>query len=197
MPGRLIGLVGLAVSLMAAGPAASQAGEPVAAAPFPISFGGPFALVDHDGARRTERDFHGRYLLVTFGYSHCPDICPTGLAEIARALDLLGAAATRVQPLFITVDPARDTPARLKDFVGAFHPRLIGLTGSEAQVAAAARAYRVHRAKVVLPDAAPGDYLATHGSITYLMDPAGEFVTLFPHGAEAKAMAETIRRYLD
>ncbi len=169
----------------------------VAQAPLPISFGGPFTLIDHNGTQRTERDYLGRYLLVSFGYTNCPDICPTGLAEMARAIDLLGAAGTRVQPLFITVDPARDTPARLKEYVAAFHPRLIGLTGSEAQVAAAARAYRVHRAKVVLPDAAPGDYLATHGSIIYLMDEAGKFVTLFPHGAEAETMAETIRRYLN
>lgn len=184
------GLAGLFMGLLLGGVAAAQA-------PLPISFGGPFSLVDQDGAKRTERDFDSRFLLVTFGYTHCPDICPTGLAEIARAIDLLGEQGAGVQPVFITVDPARDTPARLKEYIGAFHPRLIGLTGSEAQVAAAARAYRVHRAKVLLPEAAPGDYLATHGSMAFLMDRDGEFVTLFPHGAEAEAMAETIGRYLN
>lgn len=166
-----------------------------AAKPFPISFGGPFSLIDHNGAARTDRDFRGRFLLVLFGYAHCPDICPTGLQRMADALDLLGRDGARVQPIFITVDPARDTAQVLKSYVAAFHPRLVGLTGSEAQVRAAARAYKVHRRKLRDPDG--GDaYLVDHSSITYLMGPDGAFVTLFPHNAEAEFMARAIRRYV-
>ena len=105
----------------------------------PVQFGGPFSLTDHDGAPRTDADFRGRYLLVHFGYTACPDLCPLGLTSLSAALDLLGGAADPIQPLFISVDPARDTVARMRVFVGRFHPRLIGLTGSGAEVGAAAR----------------------------------------------------------
>lgn len=165
-----------------------------AAKPFPISFGGPFSLIDHNGVARTDRDFRGRFLLVFFGYAHCSDICPTGLQRMADALDLLGGDGARVQPIFITVDPARDTAQVLKSYVAAFHPRLVGLTGSEAQVRAAARAYKVHRRKLRDPDG--GAYLVDHSSITYLMGPDGAFVTLFPHNAKAAFMARAIRRYV-
>ena len=116
---------------------------------------------------------------------------------MAAALDLLGAAGAQVQPLFISVDPARDRLAKLKDYVARFHPRLVGLTGSERQVAAAARAYRVHRRKVVLADAkGPGDYLVDHSSLAVLIGPDGGWRTLFPHGVDAEFMAGAIRRYL-
>ncbi len=187
---RAAALVGVLLAALAAGPAA--AGE----AP-PLSFGGPFSLIDHDGRAVTERDFAGRFLLVLFGYTRCPNTCPTGLATMAAALDLLGAAGAQVQPLFISVDPARDRPAKLKDYVARFHPRLVGLTGSERQVAAAARAYRVHRRKVVLADAkGPGDYLVDHSSLAVLIGPDGGWRTLFPHGVDAEFMAGAIRRYL-
>ena len=115
----------------------------------------------------------------------------------ARRTARIGADGERVQPLFITVDPGRDTPDRLRDYVAHFHPRLIGLGGSEAQVRAAARAYKVHRRKVVLADAdGPDDYLVDHSSITYLMGPDGAFVTLFPHDTDAAFMAKAIRKYL-
>lgn len=166
-------------------------------APPPLGFGGPFALVDQDGRPRTERDFAGRYLLIYFGYTNCPAVCPTGLDAIAGAMEALGAAAARVQPLFITVDPARDTPAVLKDYVAGFHPRLIGLTGGEAEIAAALRAWRVPRYKVV-PDDMKGSagYLVEHGPTTFLMGPDGEWLTLFPHAADPDAMAAAIRTYL-
>ena len=164
------------------------------AAPLPKLFGGPFSLIDQDGARRTDQDFRGRHMLVYFGYTYCPDICPTGLATIAAALDRLGPVAASVQPVFITADPGRDTPELLGDYVAQFHPRLIGLSGSEAEVPAAARAYRVHRAKVL---ADGEDYLVTHSSITYLMDGDGAFVTLFPHGTDAERMAAVLATYLD
>ncbi len=178
--------------------AASMAVPAVGAPPleFPALFGGAFSLVDHDGAPRTDRDFRGRYLLVFFGYTQCPDICPTGLGTMAAALDILEAAADQVQPVFITVDPERDGPQRLKSYVRRFHPRLIGLTGSEAQIRAVAKAYRVHRSKVFLPDTPKSDYLANHTSLIYLMGRDGTFVTLFPHGTEAASMAAIIRRYV-
>ena len=162
----------------------------------PVQFGGPFSLTDHDGAPRTDADFRGRYLLVYFGYTACPDLCPLGLTTLSAALDLLGGAADPIQPLFISVDPARDTVARMRVFVGRFHPRLIGLTGSEAEVGAAARAYKVFRRKVIPPDEDPADYLVNHTPITYLMGPDGRFLTLFPHDTEPEVMARAIRSYL-
>lgn len=157
--------------------------------------GGPFALVDQDGAARTDEDFRGRYLMIYFGYTFCPDVCPTALADMAIALDDLGPMAARVQPLFVSVDPARDTPQRLKSYVVEFHPRLIGLTGSDDQVTRAARAYRVYYAKV--EDAAAGaDYLMDHSSIVYLMDPEGRYVTHFGHGTSPETMAERLREAL-
>ena len=164
----------------------------------PLTFGGPFTLVDHDGVKRTDRDFHGKFLLVYFGYTYCPDICPTGLQTIADALDTLGSKAARVRPVFVSVDPARDTPAVLKDYVENFHPSTVGLTGTEAQVRAIARAYRVHRSKVITPDMKDDDdYLVTHSSITYLMGPDGSWKTLFPHGTSAQKMAKALARYLN
>lgn len=162
---------------------------------FPITFGGPFDLVDHQGQRRSERDFRGRFLLIQFGYTFCPDVCPLGLETITQALDLLDGTASKVQPLFISVDPARDTPDRLAAYVGHFHPALIGLTGSEAEVQAVARAYKVHRRKVV-PEAAPEEYLVDHSSITYLMGPDGAFISLFPYGTAPERMADVLAGYL-
>jgi len=182
----------LSVCLGLLGPAAA-AEKP---ADFPIAFGGPFALVDHTGAVRTDRDYRGRFLLLHFGYTTCPDICPTGLQTMAEALDRLGPAAARVQPLFVTVDPARDTAAVLADYVGHFHPRLVGLTGSDAQIRAVLKAYRVHRMKVPDADGRAEDYLVSHGSLTYLMGPDGGFLTLFPHGTPAERMAAALQNYL-
>ena len=154
--------------------------------------GGPFVLVDHTGAERTEADLKGRHALIYFGYSFCPDVCPTALADMLIALDELGPAAARVQPVFITIDPDRDTPAVLKDYIPAFHPRLIGLSGSAAQVGKAARAYRVYYAKVDDPEA--GDnYLMDHSSVIYLMDPDGRYLTHFSHGTGPETMAKRLR----
>lgn len=154
--------------------------------------GGPFVLVDHTGAERTEADLRGRHALIYFGYSFCPDVCPTALADMLIALDELGPDAERVQPVFITIDPDRDTPAVLKDYIPNFHPRLIGLSGSAAQVSRAARAYRVYYAKVDDPNA--GDnYLMDHSSVIYLMDPDGRYLTHFSHGTGPETMAKRLR----
>ncbi len=157
-----------------------------------VKIGGPFTLVDHDGRTRGDGDFEGQHLLIFFGYTYCPDVCPTALCDMALALDELGADAARVRPLFITVDPARDTPARLKSYVANFHPRLVGLTGSDQAVTAAAKAYRVYFAKSSA-EAAPGEYLMDHTSIIYLMAPDGRYLTHFTHGMSGEAMAARIR----
>jgi len=174
----------------------SPSPPPTAGNDFPVAFGGPFTLIDQDGRTRTDQDFRGRFLLVYFGYTSCPDICPTGLQTVSAALDLLGDDGGRVQPVFISVDPARDRPGVLKEYVSHFHPRLIGLGGSEQQVRRAARAYRIHRGKVVVPGEPKQDYLVSHTPTAFLMGPDGQFVTLFPHGTEAAFMAGALRRYL-
>ncbi|MCP4327026.1 MAG: SCO family protein [Alphaproteobacteria bacterium] len=194
MSTRLIAVL-LAATLVV--PAGAGAAQDTTAPPLEALFGGPFTLVDHRGESRTDADFRGRHMLIYFGYTYCPDICPTGLQEMAAALDLLGDTAGRVQPLFVSIDPARDTPAVLGDYVGLFHPDLTGLTGSEAQVAAAAKAYRIHRVKVPGVDGDAVDYLVNHSSITYLMGPDGRFLTLFPHGTKADVMAAALANYLD
>lgn len=163
-------------------------------APAPI--GGPFELTDHDGRTVTAGDFKGRFFLVYFGYTYCPDICPTALTTMAEALDHLGVEGRDIVPLFVTVDPARDTAEHLKMYVEYFHPRLIGLTGSEEQVAATAKAYRVFYARVEDENSDADDYLMDHTSIIYLMGPDGRYRTHFSHGATPEIIAERIREVL-
>lgn len=173
---------------------------PAIADPLAGRFGGPFSLTNHDGERVTDADFRGKHMLVYFGFTQCADLCPVDLPTIATALDLLGAQADQLQPLFITVDPQNDTPAVLKDYVGAFHPKLVGLTGTPDEIAAAAKAYRVHRLRIPNTPAqrqhSGHSHTIDHGSLTYLMGPDGKFLTLIPHGAEAARMAAVIRHYL-
>lgn len=160
------------------------------------TIGGPFSLVDQDGKAVTDRDFRGQYLLIYFGYTYCPDVCPTALTDMSDALDLLGEAAAKVTPVLITIDPARDTPEHLKEYAAYFHPRLRALTGSAEQVAAIAKAYRVYYAKAEQDDATEDDYLMDHSSVIYLMGPDGVFRVHFPHGADAETMAQRIRENL-
>ena len=149
--------------------------------------GGPFSLVDHTGKRVTEKDFLGKYPLIFFGYTYCPDICPTELQVMSAALDQMGEAGNAIQPVFITVDPQRDAPQVLKAYVENFHPRLMGLTGTVDEVAVAAKAYRVYYSKA--SGAAAGDYLMDHSSILYLMGPDGKFLKHFTYTTDAKALA--------
>lgn len=174
------------------GPAASSSPGPAA---IPFDFGGPFALIDQTGRRRTDRDFRGRFMLVFFGYAGCEDMCPLNLGSMGTALDALGPAAARVQPLFITVDPARDTPARLRGWARRVHPRLIALSGDAQAVAAAMRAYRVSRiSRGERPD---GRAVYAHGLYLYLMRPDGRFAALIPPAMPPDAMAALIHRYLE
>lgn len=154
--------------------------------------GGPFALVDDTGKPRTDQDFRGKMMLVYFGYTHCPDACPTALQDMADALAKLGPAADQVAPLFITIDPERDTVEYLKGYAEQFDPHFVSLTGSAAQIAAAAKAYRVYYRKA---EDKP-DYLMDHTSIIYLMGRDGVFRTHFTHETTPDQMAETIRKYL-
>ena len=174
--------------------AEAAAGPAAPATPFPFEIGGGFALTDHRGKVVTDRDFRGSYLLVFFGYASCESICPVGLKRMAAALDLLGDKAAKIQPLLITVDPERDTPAVLAEHVPKIHPRLVGLTGTEEELAAVAKAYRVE--SKVVGNSWKGDTIISHGSYIYLMDPEGGFATLLPPVLDAEAMAKTIETYL-
>ena len=155
--------------------------------------GGPFALTDQDGRKRRDGEFRGRLMLVIFGFTNCPDVCPLGLQHISDALDELGPAGEKVQPILITVDPARDTPSVLKDYVGRFSPRIVGLTGSAEEIAAVARAYRVFF-KAHGEHAGHSNYTVEHTSFIYLMGRDGRFLTHFTHETPAARMAEQIRR---
>jgi cytochrome oxidase Cu insertion factor (SCO1/SenC/PrrC family) len=157
--------------------------------------GGPFSLTDQDGKRRSDADFRGKLMLIYFGYTYCPDVCPTTLATMTEALDKLGAKAAEVQPLFITIDPGRDTPEVMKRYVANFYPGLLGLTGSPAEIAAVARAYRVYYAKAE-NGAAGNDYLMDHSGFIYLMGPDGKYLTLLTPQTGAQEMADHIARYL-
>ena len=160
-------------------------------------FSGGFSLVDHNGEPRTDKDFRGRYLLIYFGYTYCPTICPTNLQHMALALKTLGKRSGAVQPLFITIDPQRDTPKEIKAYMANFGDRFIGLSGTEDQIRAAAKAYRVHRRKVIPDKSAPEDYLVDHSSLTLLIGPDGKFLTLFPHDTNGVVMAQRMAKYLD
>jgi len=196
---RLVAYLGLGVVAVVVGlwgwkylaPADTSGRQAVTPSPAP-DIGGAFTLVGHNGKTVTDADFRGRYLLVFFGYTFCPDVCPTALQIVTEAMDLLGVQATKVQPLFISVDPERDTPENLKSFVENFHPRMIGLTGSPEQVAAAAKVYLVYYAKANDEE----EYLMDHSAIIYLMGPDGKFVTHFSHGTSPEAMAAKVREYL-
>lgn|SRR6266436_3870403 len=139
----------------------------------PVSVGGPFSLIDQNGMRRSDTEFRGKYMLVFFGYTYCPDVCPTTLAVMSAALDKMGAQADRIVPIFITVDPARDTPDMLKAYLSAFGPKFVGLTGKEEEIAAAAKAYRVY----YQAHKEQGDnYAVDHSGVVYLMDKKGGFL---------------------
>lgn len=156
--------------------------------------GGPFSLVDHNGRRVTEKDFRDTFTLVFFGYTYCPDVCPAELQVVSAALDALGEKAKRVTPLFITIDPERDTVGQMKSYVENFHPRLVGLTGTAEEIRAAAKAYRVYYARA--KSDSTSDYLMDHSSIVYLMSPDGTYLAHFAYGTDVDTMAEGIAKFL-
>jgi protein SCO1/2 len=158
---------------------------PFAQAQAPASAGGPFSLIAGDGRTITEKSFPGRWLIVYFGYTFCPDVCPTTLGAIAEALEKLGPRAVEIQPLFITIDPRRDTPEAMQKYVAAFDKRLIGLTGTPAAIAAAAREYHVFYER----EESEGSYLMDHTSWIYVMNPSGEFAKAMPGASSGEAIA--------
>lgn len=163
------------------------------------SLGGPFTLINQDGQTVRDRDFAGRWRLVYFGYAFCPDVCPTDLALIGRGLQAFeakdAALGARVAPIFITIDPLRDTPATLKPFVAAFHPRLVGLTGTTAQIDAVTKAYGVYAKRMDTGD--PENYLMDHSAMVYLFDPAGKPVAFLLHqGLSAQAITALLAAHV-
>jgi protein SCO1/2 len=159
----------------------------------PANIGGPFRLVDQNGKTVTDGDLKGKPFLVFFGFTHCPDVCPTTLFDVSEVMRSLGPDADRTAALFITVDPERDTPASLKDYLGSFDPHLRGITGAPDAVAAVAKEYRVYYKKVPTDN---GDYSMDHTAIVYLMDKNGRFVAPFSLRRTPEASADDLRRYL-
>lgn len=196
-PGMKRGLLGLTVGgLLLVGIIAAGlilrggASEPVAASKTEsVPIGGAFHLVDQDGKSVTDQTYRGKWLLVFFGFTNCPDVCPTTLNDVALVLDQLGPLAASVQPLFITVDPERDTPEIMKAYAEAFHPSIVGLTGTPAQIAEVAAAYRVYYKKVPQGES----YSMDHSGITYVMTPDGRFAAHFSPRTGVDPMANKLR----
>ena len=157
-----------------------------------VSIGGPFSLTDQNGRAVTEKDYLGKLQLIYFGFTSCPDICPTALQTVAIALDELGADAGKVAPILISVDPERDTPAVMKDYVASFHESMVGLTGTPEQVAAAAKAFRVYYQKVQLPGSSLG-YSIDHSGFLYLMGRDGKYLAHFRHNSAPEDIVKKLR----
>ena len=156
--------------------------------------GGPFTLTDSQGKHVTDRDFRGKLMLVFFGYTNCPDVCPTELQNMTDVLGKLGPAAAQVAPIFVSVDPERDTPAQLDSYVKSFDPRIVGLTGTASEVASAAKAYRVYFRKAA---GGADSYTVDHSAFVYLMDREGNYLTHFLFNTSPDAMSQEIKKHLD
>jgi len=153
------------------------------------TIGGPFTLTDTEGRRRSLQEFRGRIVLLYFGYTFCPDVCPTDLIEIAELVDLLGPRADHIQVLYVTFDPERDTPDHLRSYLRDFDPRFIGLTGTPDEIARVAELWRVYYEKVPMED---GHYLIDHSAYTFVIDREGRYSGLFPPGTSAERMIEVV-----
>lgn len=173
----------LAMALATSGKATAQAGIEL-----------PFELVDMSGHAVTDRDFRGRWLLVYFGYTFCPDICPTTLGEITSVMETLGAKGSQLQPLFISLDPKRDTAEVLRDYLRSFDAEILGLTGTDEQVARTASAFSVAFFK--MPGDTSSEYTIAHSGFVYVVGPEGGLVTRFPADADAERMVATLRALL-
>lgn len=155
-----------------------------------------FSLTDHRGKPVTEKTYAGRYSLVFFGYTYCPDVCPTILQDMTTTLELLGDDAKRIAPLFISVDPERDTVELLKEYMSNFHPSIVGLTGTSAAITAVGQSFKVYFAKEVPEGAAANEYLYSHSARIYMMGPAGEYVTSFQFGTAPEEIARKIQDFI-
>src|SRR6478672_6267728 len=191
LAGFLIGAIGGAAVLLTKGapaPPVETTGKAL--------IGGHFALIDQTGKPITDQDFRGRYLLVFFGFTHCPDICPTELQVMAAALEALSPQERKeIVPVFITLDPERDTPEVMAAYVKNFGQDFVGLTGSAESISAVAKAYRIAYSKLQ-QDKTSGDYTIDHSSLVYLMDENGDYITHFAYGIPAAKITEMLRRYL-
>jgi len=183
-------LGGLAIFSVAIFMVAGRLPTPI---PAPSSIGGPFSLVDQTGKPVTEADLKGKPSLMFFGFTHCPDICPTALFDMTQLYKALGRDADKLQAYFVSVDPERDTPAILKEYLSSFDPRLRGLTGNPAAVAAMEKAYRVYSKKIPLDG---GGYTMDHTALVYLMDKEGRFVAPFNLKRKPEEAAAELKRYL-
>jgi protein SCO1/2 len=203
LPILVVLAVGTAGAFWLLGDLRSQSGTQIPASPS-AELGGPFSLTDQNGMRRTDRDFRGKYMLIFFGYTYCPDVCPTTLAIEAEALDKLGSRANRIVPIFISVDPKRDTPDKLKSYLAAFdaksssaRPNFVGLTGSEQDIAEAAKSYRVYYQAHIDGQTENGaDYSIDHSGDVYLMSPEGKFVAYYSQGILPDEMARDLMQKL-
>ncbi len=185
----------IAVAAFAAAIAAVALWPKPAKEPEPVALiGGAFTLTDAEGKRRTDSEFRGKHMLVFFGFTNCPDFCPTALYGITQALEKLGPKGDKLAPIFITVDPERDTPAQLKNYAQNFDKRIVMLTGSAADIAAVTRAYRVYFAKRPLEKA--GEYTMDHSAYIYLLDPDGKYLTHFRHAVPPDELAKALDRRL-
>ncbi len=210
----LVLLVLLGVAMLAVGlkwrAAHQMAVEEKARAMEQVRLGGPFRLIDHNGRAVTEADYQGKFLLLFFGYTSCPDVCPLTLQNISEALDLLGPETARLAPLFISVDPDRDSPQVIADYLSNFNPAIVGLTGSTEQLAAIARAYGIYFEKIEMDDSgdsetrgaheshmAHEDYYMNHSSMSLLMAPDGFYVTNFPLGTGPEVIAAKVAEALE
>ncbi|HEY6832168.1 MAG TPA: SCO family protein [Pseudolabrys sp.] len=183
-------LAGLAIFL---GVFLYATGQMGGGAPGPSAIGGPFALIDQNGKAITDEDMKGRPSLVFFGYTHCPDVCPTTLFDMSELMRALGPDASRVNALFVTVDPERDTAAAMKDYLSSFDPHLRGATGDQKSIDAVEKGYRVYAKKVPTDK---GDYSMDHTALIYLMDKQGRFVAPFKLNGKPEEAAAELRRYL-
>lgn len=159
----------------------------------------PFSLVNHDGERVTHEDFAGKYLLIFFGYSFCPDVCPTELSKVTFALEALekqGRSIENLQPLFISIDPQRDTPKQLKEYLSLFHPKLIGLTGSEQEIAEMAKTYQIYYKKSDVNDTSDS-YLMDHMSLLFLLDGTARRIYMFPASVTPQELADALKPLTD
>lgn len=193
-PKRLLGTIAIIAVLLATVAVALVATRDHRLAPAPSAIGGPFSLTGTDGSTVTDRTYAGKWELIYFGYTFCPDACPTALSDMSLALEKLGAISAQVKPLFITVDPRRDTRVVLSDYLKSFDPRFSGLTGSETETTAAAAAYHVYIKP--LSDGG-GDTLIDHSAYVYVMDPQGRFVDVIDGATGGDAMAAKVQEMMD
>lgn len=195
----------IATVFLTAGQAAAHDGKKHAPTPsptlaakppaLPFDVGGPFKLIDHNGQQRTDQDFRGQFMLVFFGYANCESICPVGLRRMTAALETLGPVGAKVQPLLISVDAKHDTPENMREEVVKIHPRLLGLSGTDAELKAAAKAYQVESKEVSRTK--DGKPVFAHGSFIYLMGPDGKLATIIPPVLGDEQMAGIMRRYIN